>query len=35
MVTLVWLKLFPELKQARTFDPPEHLDVPSIQGEKR
>lgn len=26
-VTFAWVKLFPELRLARTFDPPEHLDV--------
>jgi len=35
VVTLTWLKLFPELRLAKTFDPPEHLDVQSTQGEKR
>jgi len=35
VVTLAWLKLFPELKAAKTFDPPEHLDIQSIQGENR
>lgn len=34
-VTLAWLKLFPELRNARTFDPPEHLELQSTQGEKR
>jgi MFS family permease len=35
VVTLAWLKLFPELRLAKTFDPPEHLDLQSTQGEKR
>jgi hypothetical protein len=35
VVTLAWLKLFPELKAAKTFDPPEHLDIQSTQGENR
>jgi hypothetical protein len=28
LVTLVWAKLFPELRRARTFDPPANLEVP-------
>jgi len=35
VVTLTWLKLFPELRLAKNFDPPEHLDIQSTQGEKR
>ena len=35
VVTLAWLKLFPELRLAKTFDPPSHLDIQSTQGEKR
>jgi MFS family permease len=33
VVTLAWLKLFPELRLARTFDTPEHLDIQSNKGE--
>ena len=29
VVVLAWLKLFPELRLAKTFDPPEHLAVQS------
>jgi len=28
LVTLLWAKLFPELRRARTFDPPANLEVP-------
>ena len=28
VVTLAWSRLFPELRRARTFDPPEALDLP-------
>jgi predicted MFS family arabinose efflux permease len=28
LVTALWTKLFPELKRARTFDPPANLEVP-------
>jgi MFS family permease len=28
LVTLAWAKLFPELRRARTFDPPANLEVP-------
>lgn len=27
VVTFAWLRLFPELRLARTFDPPDHLEV--------
>ena len=30
LVTLAWLKLFPELRLARTFDPPDHLNMQAI-----
>ncbi len=29
LVTALWAKLFPELRRARTFDPPANLDVPA------
>ena len=32
VVTLAWSRLFPELRRARTFDPPEMLDVPPQHG---
>lgn len=28
LVTLLWAKLFPELRRARTFDPPANLEIP-------
>jgi len=28
LVTIAWAKLFPELRQARTFDPPANLEIP-------
>lgn len=28
LVTMLWAKLFPELRRARTFDPPANLEVP-------
>jgi MFS family permease len=28
LVTLAWAKLFPELRRARTFDPPANLEIP-------
>lgn len=28
LVTLAWAKLFPELRRARTFDPPTNLEIP-------
>ncbi|WP_404339045.1 MFS transporter [Sphingomonas sp. MMS12-HWE2-04] len=28
LVTILWAKLFPELRRARTFDPPANLEVP-------
>jgi hypothetical protein len=28
LVTLLWARLFPELRRARTFDPPANLEVP-------
>jgi MFS family permease len=28
LVTLMWAKLFPELRRARTFDPPANLEIP-------
>jgi len=33
-VTLLWSRLFPELKRARTFDPPETLELPPHDGAK-
>ncbi len=33
VVTLAWLKLFPELRLARTFDPPENLAIQSGSGQ--
>ena len=34
-VTLLWARLFPELKRARTFDPPEILETPPQHGVAR
>lgn len=28
LVTMLWAKLFPELRRARTFDPPANLEIP-------
>ncbi len=28
LVTILWAKLFPELRRARTFDPPANLEIP-------
>ncbi|WP_213981950.1 MFS transporter [Sphingomonas sp. dw_22] len=28
LVTVIWAKLFPELRRARTFDPPANLEIP-------
>jgi len=33
-VTLVWAWLFPELKRARTFDPPDAIELPTYDGAK-
>jgi len=33
-ITLLWSRLFPELKRARTFDPPETLELPPHDGAK-
>ncbi|WP_203309929.1 MULTISPECIES: MFS transporter [Sphingomonas] len=35
VVTLAWSRLFPELKQARTFDPPDMLQVEPQHGEAK
>jgi len=35
VVTLAWARLFPELKQARTFDPPDMLQVEPQHGEAK
>jgi len=32
VITLLWSRLYPELKRARTFDPPETLDTPLQYG---
>jgi MFS family permease len=34
-ITLLWSRLFPELKLARTFDPPDMLDVEPQHGEAK
>ncbi|MEH3104639.1 MAG: MFS transporter [Sphingomonas phyllosphaerae] len=31
-VTLLWSRLFPELRRARTFDPPDIIDIPPQHG---
>ena len=33
-VTLIWAWLFPELKRARTFDPPDTIELPTHDGAK-
>jgi MFS family permease len=35
VITLWWSRLFPELRNARTFDPPNLAIVPSLQGGER
>ncbi|MBI0474963.1 MFS transporter [Sphingomonas sp. MA1305] len=35
VVTLLWSRLFPELRQARTFDPPDMLQVEPQHGEAK
>jgi hypothetical protein len=30
VITLLWTRLFPELRNARNFDPPEHLLPPQL-----
>lgn len=32
VITLIWSRLFPELRLAKTFDPPELLEVPPAHG---
>lgn len=34
LVTALWAKLFPELRRARTFDPPANLDLPAKETTK-
>ena len=34
-ITLVWARLFPELRLAKTFDPPDMLDIQPIHGEAK
>ena len=34
-VTLLWSRLFPELRRARTFDPPEILETEPTHGEAK
>ena len=34
-VTLLWSRLFPELRRARTFDPPEILETEPQHGEAK
>jgi MFS family permease len=33
VVTLAWLRIFPELRLAKSFDPPEHIALRAKQGE--
>jgi len=35
VVTLLWSRLFPELRRARTFDPPEILETEPTHGEAK
>ena len=32
VIVLAWSRLFPELKRAKTFDPPEALDIEPHHG---
>ncbi|MBM0684871.1 MFS transporter, partial [Klebsiella pneumoniae] len=34
-ITLLWSRLFPELRAARTFDPPDMLQVEPQHGEAK